>query len=165
MTQLDITTLIAVIGAVTGVLALLIEFASFWRDRPRVKVAVTSGVILSQAGKSGLMLWVEAVNVGRRPVRIVGVGLIADDAPRERLAMFGDLHTLPVTLTEGEVVKVHATFDSVAKSSLAAMRGLPTLGWVRDSTGREHKVRVPEGVRDALLRHAKGTATESHEEL
>jgi hypothetical protein len=156
MTQLDITTIVAVVGAVTGTLALLIEFASFRRDRARLKVSVTSGLLISQFETSTTMLWVEAVNIGRRPVRVVAAGLLADRGPQERLAMFGDLHTLPVTLAEGEEVKVNATFGSVVENSVAANRGLPRFGWVRDSTGREHKARVPESVRRAILRHGEG---------
>jgi hypothetical protein len=79
-------------------------------------------------------------------VRVESAGLLVGGSS-ERLAMFGDLHTLPRTLAEGETIKLQALMSNVAANSVLAGRGEITYGYVVDSLGRTYKAQVPAAVR------------------
>lgn len=158
MSQLDITTVVAVVGAVTGVLALVLQLATYRRDRARVTVRVTSGFILSERTRQGPFVWVEAVNSGRRPIKVVNAGFLASG---ERFVTFGDLRTLPKLLNEGEEVKVSATLSSLVEQTVLAGKGMPTEGYVEDALGRRFTTSVPQKIRDQIADEAARARSES----
>lgn len=159
MSQLDITTVVAVVGAVTGILALVLQAAGYRRDRANVRVIVTSGFVLSEHAREGPFVWVEAVNTGRRPVKVINAGFLASG---ERFVTFGDLRTLPKLLNEGEDVKVATTLPSLVEQTVLAGKGAPTVGYIEDAGGRRFTTSVPRKVRDLIAAEAAKTRTGSN---
>ncbi len=80
LTSLDILTLsVAIIGAVTGVVALAMQAVQFGRSGPRVRIQM--GAAVSWETKDGCIA-VEVQNVGRLPTTLLDVGFafrITDD--------------------------------------------------------------------------------------
>jgi hypothetical protein len=144
---MDWTLLIAAWGAATGSIALAVAVLTYVRDRARLVVSCSNGVVFDATRSSGPLVIIEAVNAGRRPIRLESAGFIAEKSPRERLVTFGDLHTFPKTLNESEKVSVQVKLDSVYAESIGAGKGNPTIAYFLDSTGRLHKCKVPDAVR------------------
>lgn len=143
---MDWTLLIATWGALTGSLALGVSVLTYRRDRARLQVECSIGVTFSSASTGPPMVVLRAVNVGRRPVRLESAGFIPEKTPKEKLVTFGDLHTFPLTLGEGEKVSVDIKPASVHGMSVEAGKGSPTVAYFQDSAGRLHKARVPKKV-------------------
>ena len=104
--------------------------------------AAGTGVTLAGAAQANPLIFIKAVNVGRRPLRIVSAGLFAAKTPRERSAAFGGLRTLPKTLNEGEEVNLPVLVNSVAAGTVLAGKRVPTIVYVTDAAGRVHRGRV-----------------------
>jgi hypothetical protein len=143
---MDWTGPLSIWGGVTGSLALLVTFLTYRRDRAHLRVSCSAGMIISETTSTGPWIFLEAVNAGRRSIRLQSAGFLAEGAPHDALVTFGDLHTFPTTLGEGENVSVHVLPTSLFEHSIGAGRGRPTVAYFRDSLGKEHKTRVPPGV-------------------
>lgn len=75
-----ITLAIAVIGALTGIASLGWQVWSFARTGPKVKVSTAWGVApVSSPDQPDTVFIVDAHNVGRSPVGVVGWGLLLPD--------------------------------------------------------------------------------------
>lgn len=147
---------IAAWGGATGTLALAISALAYRRDRARLVVSCTNGVIFNDTWTSGPMVIMEAVNAGRRPIEVESAGFLPEKAPREQLLTFGDLHTFPKILKEGEKVSVQVKVESLFEQSIRAGKGRPTVAFYKDSLGRLHKTRVPGAVLARFVAMAEG---------
>jgi len=153
---MDWTLAIAIWGAVTGSLASVVTLLAYRRDRAHLVVTCSNSVIFNSTWSSGPLVAIDAVNTGRRPIRVESAGFIAEGSPREELATFGDLQTFPKTLTEGEKVSVQVKLESLYEQSIGVGKGRPTIAYYRDSTGRLHKTKVPETVLARVVGAAAG---------
>ncbi len=82
MTDRELVTLVvAVVGAVTGVLGLGLSVLNFFRDRASVHVGVTTGYLGGDTEDDfeGPYVFVRAVNKGRRVVSLRSAGLLLPD--------------------------------------------------------------------------------------
>jgi hypothetical protein len=158
---MDWTLLIAALGAVTGTVALVVTVLTYRRDRARLVVKCDNGVVFNATWTSGPMLIIDAVNAGRRPIRVESAGFIAEKAPEEHLTTFGDFQTFPKTLSEGEKVSVQVKLESVYEQSIGAGKGRPTVAFYKDSLGHLHKAKVPAAVLTRLTAMGAGDPGQS----
>ena len=85
---MDATTIIAIIGAATGTASLLIQGASWWAGRTRLKLSVNPGtapVVMHDDGgggqvmEDGAVVFVQITNKSPHPVKIGKVGAVDPD--------------------------------------------------------------------------------------
>jgi hypothetical protein len=141
-----ITTIIAILGAVTGCLSLVLQFASFWLDRSRLRVAFE--LTTSTAQKPQLQLKVVLTNTGRRPVRILTIGI---DIPESsipasvtqkykvitmRRALY-DSRNQPMIVLE-EHARKELVYPGIDLTDLRASAGERVRGVVVDTLDRVH---------------------------
>lgn len=106
-TRLDIVTLIlAIVGVVTGIIALVWQAVEFRLSGPRVVLEVTEALVLPNGAVFGPGVWtatstgsdgapdiaVTATNKGRAPVTVQGVRL---DLPAGNFLITGSRHSSP----------------------------------------------------------------------
>jgi hypothetical protein len=157
LTQQSITVVVAVVGAVTGILALGLSVLNYRRDRRDVKVFVERGFLSGPPDEpwDGPYVFVKAVNTGRRPVQLRSGGLLFAGRGNDRLAIMpgrpGSPYALPATLQEAEHVELCVHRDEVIGQLLKRKEHrIPAYGYFDDSAGRQWKTRVPAEVLEEL---------------
>lgn len=130
-----LTPAIAVYGAVVATCALAWNIYIGLRDRSAVRVEVRRG-LLPTVDPDRLMILLEAVNRGRRPVTLTAVGLRLSDGGN----FFLTKARLPVELTEGQSHTEWITEEKLREYPIEAdHKGSPLFGWYKDATGRLYK--------------------------
>lgn len=123
----DLTSVLAIYGAVLSTLAILSDIRRHVKDRPEVVVEADHHVLFT-AEKGVHKLGIRVTNKGPRPVTIEACGFRIDTKSKENTVTVMD-PTLPKRLGEGEP---HTTFADPAE--VPASRIL--FAWARDATGR-----------------------------
>ena len=112
-----ITLVIAVVGAVTGILGLIFNFLNTWRafdrDKIKLKVIPKMGTWIHPTLGSEQMLCVEVINEGFVPVTLDRVGFPMDGMDQELFLLPHPLNkvNLPVRLEPRESVTIYAPSD------------------------------------------------------
>jgi len=124
----DLTSALAIYGAVLSTLAILLDIGRRVKDRPEVVVEADHHVLFTTE-KGVHKLGIKVTNKGTRPVTIEACGFRIDTKSKENTVTVLD-PTLPKRLGEGE--PPHTTFADPAE--VPASRIL--FAWARDATGR-----------------------------
>ncbi len=142
---------IALYGAVVATAALLWNIYVGLRDRPGVRVRVSQGFF--PGANMGPMIFIVAINKGRRPLTLTGVGL--------RLPNHNDIvfvrPNLPIELGEGKSHQEWISQDELRQYLLSAgYKAPPLFAWYRDATGRIYRGRVRHlGLIKSIAEHLK----------
>lgn len=128
--SVNLTTVLAVYGAVLSTVAIVINVANYIKDRAHVVVEAGDHVLMTSEAATH-KLGIKVVNKGRRPVMIDCCGFKLDADNGENLLPVLDPN-LPKPLREGESLTTYADPSEVqAKNVLFA--------WARDAGGRVYK--------------------------
>ncbi len=133
------TLAIALVGAITGVLALTAQIWSYVGSGPRIRVTVSAA--LSTLSDSWLIS-LDATNVGRLPVEVLEVGLLLGLEKDKRVPVHampsGTWHgeALPFRLLDG--AQVSWIIDPAVIATAAAKHHLSpkVRGYIRTGTGK-----------------------------
>lgn len=127
-------------GATVATLSAIIAFLNYLRDKARVKVKISQGFIAygDHLGDK-VQIFIEAINVGRRPVTLSGAGLALKNG-KQLVVMRPEIISFPYELQEGKSVQVwvdkNYIFQEVTKGKTKI-----THAWYRDATGKIHKTK------------------------
>ncbi len=133
------TLTLAVIGAVTGLLALASQIWSYVGSGPRLKITVT-GVLVTGPGVWAIGL--DITNVGRLPVEILEVGLLLSGDKNQRVpvhAMASDQwhgQPLPARLLDGSQASWLVDPSPIAAKAQDLKTSAVVGGYVRTGTGK-----------------------------
>lgn len=133
-------SVVAWYGAIVATLSVLVAFLNYLRDRGRIKVKLSQGFLAygPNLGKD-VQIFIEAINVGRRPVTLSGAGLSLKNG-RQVVAIRPEPINFPYELQEGKSIQIwmdkNDIFQDVAKEKTKI-----TYAWYRDATGRVYKTR------------------------
>ncbi len=149
-----ITEILAIYAAILASLSAVWQGNRWLNDRARIKVEVTFGLPSPIPGEDvAAVIGIRMINHGQRPIQIVGAGLELQEhrnisymsPPRQMRHL--EAHQIPANLEEGTSAEVFFDVMELTRSLAEDNDGnLPTHGWVRDATGREHRVRIPKHV-------------------
>jgi hypothetical protein len=156
------TLLVAVIGAVTGVLGLGLSILNYRRDRASIRVEVGSGYMggADVDDFDGPFVFVSAVNAGRRAASLRSAGLLLTGGRRFWIkpGLPGQPNALAGTLVESDERRVWVHYDAlVGELRLEDGVLVPEYGYVEDTTGRIWKAPVSVALQDEV-RHRVGRA-------
>lgn len=126
----DMTTALAIWGAVVSTIALTWNILRDYKDRPKIRVTAAFGFTVGGLGPSIDLLTVEAVNIGRRPVELVEVACVTDEMPKGDRAIFLTLRKLPCVVNEGQHVKEFIERSMMPRGRLLSI-------YMKDATGRK----------------------------
>jgi hypothetical protein len=126
----DVTSVLAIYGAVLSTLAILLDITRYVKDRPKVVVEADHHVLYTTQ-KGVHKLGIKVTNKGTRPATVEACGFTIDSESEEKLLSVLD-RTLPKRLDEGESHTAYADPAEVQAS-------LILFAWVRDATGRVYK--------------------------
>jgi hypothetical protein len=156
MTDREVATLaIAMVGAVTGVLGLVLSILNFRRDRAFIRVRVSSAYLGGDGEDDfdGPYIFVGAVNEGRRVVTLRSCGLLLADGQRiwMKPGPVGAPNTLSGPLGESDERQLWVHIDAlVGELRLKDGVDIPTHGWVDDTTGRRWLASISDEIRNDL---------------
>jgi hypothetical protein len=132
-----------------------------FRDRACLKLSLSRGSFAKWAGvppeptlpsPDTPLVFVRAVNVGRRPITITSGGGV--EFPDGSWGMFtAPLHALPKKLGEGDKVEFFNPEESFRR--LVQEHGIPTHIRITDASDKVHRKRVPRDLRPWLQNLAK----------
>jgi hypothetical protein len=146
---------LALYGAVVGSAAALGFGWNVYRDWPRLKIKISKGHF--HPGANEPLVFVEAVNVCRRPITINGGGGLAF-RDGSHIWFNNGAHELPKELAEGQSIALWCT-QATLKKTLGKRRGdLPTNVWFKDASDKLHRARIPRGFRDWMIKLAGGSS-------
>jgi hypothetical protein len=125
--------------------------AEYWRDRAHLRVSVNVGRLSDGGEWSEPVLFVEAVNAGRRQIEVVSAGLSLESGT-DRLFLTGNpgYYKTPAILQEGETHKTWTAVANVADEVIKLGQGLPSRAYYRDSLGREHWTSISAETRASI---------------
>lgn len=127
-------------GATVATLSAIIAFLNYLRDKARVKVKISQGFLAYKDHlEDNVQIFIEAINVGRRPVTLSGAGLALKNG-KQLVLMRPEIISFPYELQEGKSVKVwvdkNYIFQEVTKEKTKI-----TYAWYRDATGKIHNTK------------------------
>ena len=134
------TSMVAWYGAIVATVSVIIAFLNYFRDKAKIKVKISQG-FLTYGDHLGddTQIFIEAVNIGRRPVTLSGAGLTLMNG-KQLVFIRPELVSFPYELEEGKSVQVWigktCTFQEAAREKTRV-----TNGWYRDATGRVYKAK------------------------
>ncbi len=126
----NFTTVLAVYGAVVSTVAIIMNVATYIKDRAHVVVEAEHHALMSSKAAT-LKLGIKVINKGRRPVTIECCGFKLDTRSGENLLSVLDPN-LPKPLGEGESLTAYADPSEVQAKNVL-------LAWARDAGGRVYK--------------------------
>lgn len=137
---LEITTLIAIYGALVSTFVLIWQiFTYYLQNNPRLKVEVKYGYIMNIESIESLM--VNVANKGKTNITISSVGFELNQT-KGFYSLFQLMdHNLPVTLKEGESYTFHDSLPYIKKQleKLPKDSQIPKYAWVQDQSGKKYK--------------------------
>jgi hypothetical protein len=126
----NLTAVLAVYGAVVSTVAIIMNVATYIKDRAHVVVEAGHHALMSSKA-AALKLGIKVINKGRRPVTIEGCGFTLDTGSGENLLSVLDPN-LPKPLGEGESLTTYADPSEVQANKVV-------FAWARDTGGRVYK--------------------------
>lgn len=126
----NITTYIAIYGAVLSTLVFLWDVIKHLKDKPDLQVEAGYHALVGQL-PSELKLGIRMINKGRRPITIVASGFKLDTKSNENMVTIHD-PSLPKEITEGQNHITFANPDEIDSNKIL-------FAWVRDATGRVYR--------------------------
>jgi hypothetical protein len=127
---------VAIYGAAVATAALLWNVYVGLRDRSNVKVKVAHGFLTGGPNIGPVMILIEAMNKGRRPVTLTSVGFTLPDG--KTLVLMET--RLPVDLTEGKSHTERIPHNELRRQLIEnGYHSPPTRAWFGDATGRKHE--------------------------
>lgn len=127
--KLDVTTVLAVYGAVLATLVLVWDIIKFRRDKPRLKVQAGHHMLVGE-GTTEHKLGINMSNVGKGKITIVASGFkFLPPLPNGNMATIYDVG-LPKELDEGQSHTSYAQPLQIPEHQVV-------YAWVHDATGRE----------------------------
>jgi len=127
-------------GAILATFSVVIAFLNYLRDKTKVKVKLSQG-FLSYGDHLGddVQIFIEAINIGRRPVTLNGAGLALKNG-RQVIIIRPEAVNFPYELQEGKSIQVwvdkNYVFQEVTKEKTKV-----TYAWYRDATGKTYETR------------------------
>ena len=144
MPTFDLTTILAIWGALLSTVLAIREFA---KDRRSIKVQCQMGTPWPPVDAYGRhhddMVIITAVNTGQRPINITGMGFTLSD--QRQIVLIEDAfgpRPLPKTLTEGDSVSMNMLVPTLTQEILRERQATTQSGikvrsaFVKDSTGK-----------------------------
>ncbi|MBI2449623.1 hypothetical protein HYV49_04980 [Candidatus Pacearchaeota archaeon] len=120
--------LLAIYGSIISTLGIILSLYNYNRDKAKIKVKASFGVMGSGKGAEGPFFFVKAINKGRRPVTLSSVGIRVG---KDDLINIKTI-SLPRELGEGKSHSEWFTLDE--------LRGRDCdFAWYRDETGKIYK--------------------------
>lgn len=129
--NIDLTTLLAIYGALLATIVFLWDVIKFFHDRPNLRVEADYHIRVSNLGASEPVVGITMINTGKEPLTIVASGFRLDVESDENMATVVDT-SLPRELTQGQSHTSCANFDEVVKQKVL-------YAWARDATGRVYR--------------------------
>lgn len=149
MTTFEIT-----LGVITIIIAIYGSALStflYLRDRSAINVKVERGFFAGTI-QSGDMLFVEATNVGRRPVVMnTYPALILEDG--YQIIITQTNYSTTPRLDEGESLKAWLELPELMSDLKKRGHGIPVAAKFKDSAGREYKYKFKKGEWAKLTKH------------
>jgi len=147
------TLAIAVAGLVVAALTAAWNiYREGFRDSARLKLSMSRGYFAKWAGMppdptlpspDTPLVFVKAVNVGRRPITITSGGGV--EFPDGSWGMFtAPVHALPKKLGEGDKVEFYNPEESLRR--LVQQHGIPTHIRIADASDKRHRKRIPRSL-------------------
>jgi len=121
----NLTLILAVYGGVLSTVAIIWNIYNNLLDKPKIKITTSIGFLTGAMNPSEPLLFIEAINKGKRPVTLSSVGIRL--AKEENVTLMQV--NLPAELGEG---KSHVEWIALDKLRTE----LCTFAWYRDATGR-----------------------------
>ena len=127
-------------GAIVATLSAFILFLNYLRDRGRIKVKLSQGFLAygSNLGKD-VQLFIEAINVGRRPVTLTSVGFSLKNG-KQLVIIKPEPINFPYELQEGKSIQVWVDKNDIFQS-VPREKTKITCAWYRDATGKIYKTK------------------------
>lgn len=127
-------------GATVATLSVIIAFLNYLRDKVRVKVKISQGFLAytDHLGDKD-QIFIEAINVGRRPVTLSGAGLTLKNG-KQLVLMRHENISFPYELQEGKSVRFWVDKNYIFQEATKAKIKI-SHAWYRDATGKIHKTK------------------------
>jgi len=130
---LEITTYIAIYGAILSTIAIAWNFWKYLKNKPSVKVSASIGFLTYRDGSEPIRIYsFEAVNDGKRPITLTNVGIKIEN---NQSIQFIDNTNLPKKLNEGDKVtffrKVNEFYPEIQGHEIKYL-------WFKDTLGKEY---------------------------
>lgn len=131
--------------AATGIGGLLFALDRWAKDAPDLQVSLTNGFLTYPNGtlSESMVLMIEAVNTGRRPITVTSAGIELKD--RRTVAFLDSYPPAPYELTDGQKILFVADMRGLAR--LPDPANLLDRAFVADATGQRHHAPVPDYAR------------------
>jgi len=130
----------AIVATISFIATFTLGIINYLRDRAKIKIKVSEGFLIpsSYIGDKP-QIFIEAINMGRRPVTLVSVGFTLSNGkflviPKPMNISF------PYELNEGKSVQVFTEKDKLFKQAEEEQSRIKD-AWYRDATGRVYKVK------------------------
>ena len=120
-------------GATVATLSVIIAFLNYLRDKVRLKVKISQGFLTytDHLGDKD-QIFIEAINVGRRPVTLSGAGLTLKNG-KQLVLMRHENISFPYELQEGKSVQFWVDKNYIFQEATKAKTKI-SHAWYRDAT-------------------------------
>jgi hypothetical protein len=125
-------------GAIVATISAVVIILNYLRDRGKIKVKISEGFIIpsSYLGHN-IQIFIEAINIGRRPVTLAGVGFTLKN--KKFLIIPKPINiSFPYELKEGKAVQVFTDEKELLENAKKENSEI-VWAWYRDATGRVYK--------------------------
>jgi hypothetical protein len=130
----------AIVGTISFITTFILGLLSYLRDRGKIKVKLSEGFLIPSIYLGDkTQIFVEAINTGRRPVTLVGVGFTLSNG--KSLVIPKPINiSFPYELCEGKATQVFTDRDTLLKQAKEENSEIK-FAWYRDATGKVYKTK------------------------
>lgn len=129
-------------GAIVATIVAVVAVLGYLKDRAKIKVKISNG-LLGYGDRLGdnVQIFIEAINVGRRPVTLKGAGFSLKN--KENIVILRpEPINFPYELQEGKSVQIWTDRDGLLRDAAKENTRI-THAWYRDATGKIYKTKFP----------------------
>ena len=127
-------------GAIVATFSAFILLLNYLRDRGRIKVKLSQGFLAYGPNlEKDVQIFIEAINVGRRPVTLTGVGFSLKNG-RQLVIIKPEPINFPYELQEGKSIQVWVDKNDIFQDATREKTKI-TCAWYRDATGKIYKTK------------------------
>jgi len=129
-------------GAIVATLSVFISLLNYLRDRSGIKVKLSEGFVGdwgNWSNSENLQIFIEAINIGRRPVTLNGVGFSLKNG-RQVIVTRPELINFPYELQEGKSIQTWVDKNDIFQD-VARQKTKITYAWYQDATGKVYKTK------------------------
>jgi hypothetical protein len=132
--------IVAWYGAIIATLSIILAFLNYFRDRTKIKVKISQGFFAygDHLGRE-VNVFIEAMNIGRRPVTLTGAGLTLKNG-KQMFVIRPELISFPYELQEGKSVQVSLNKNEIFQEAKKENSKI-SYAWYRVATDKIYKAK------------------------